>query len=255
LKYAVALSREVIAGFPVHSSGRALPTNQEARPLTRTRFTALVVALSLAASTMGVALSSEAASAATTPGLLGGMNVAGYCLGLGYEGTPSLGQATLLTGSITGTNAAYGNWACVAGSGATTTIAVGGAAPSFSNLCAVQFPGVASYPAPTDANNAYTWNCYLLPPASGPGVGAEVQAATTAVLQNALVQNEIVQLQALVSSHKSLQAIATGLQFLGSRPVQELIDDVLAAYGLPNQGPAVTALLAGAITRAVLNLP
>jgi hypothetical protein len=180
------------------------------------------------------------------------MDVAGYCSSLGYEGTVALGQATLLTGSITGPNAAYGNWACVAGSGATTTIAVGGSAPSFSNLCAVQYPGAASYGAPTDANDAYSWNCYLLPSTSGTGVRAETQAATTAVLQNALVRNEIGQLQALVSSKKPVQAIVNGLQFLGSKPLQELVGDVLAAYGLPNQGPAVTAALAAAMTQAVL---
>jgi hypothetical protein len=122
-------------------------------------------------------------------------------------------------------------------------------------FCAVQYPGAASYGAPTDANDAYSWNCYLLPPASGTGTRAELQAATTAVLQNALVQNEIGQLQSLVSSRQPLRAIVNGLQFLGSKPVQELIGDVLAAYGLPNQGPAVTAALGGAITKAVLNLP
>ncbi|MCU1455660.1 MAG: hypothetical protein JWN46_3806 [Acidimicrobiales bacterium] len=218
----------------------------------RRRSIAFAVALSLAASVGGV-VAAAGPAAADTPALLGGMSVADYCFNLGYQGTTAVGPATQVTGTITGPNAAYDNWACVANSGATTLIKVGGPAPSFTNLCAVQYPGVASYPAPTNADDAYTWNCYLLPPASGPGVRAQVQAATTAVFQNSLVQDEIAQLKSLVAARKVGLAIVTGVRFLGSRPLQELIGDVLAAYRLPNQAPAVTAGLAAAIVWAVLS--
>ena len=215
------------------------------------RWTAFIVAISIATAALGVA--GGPASASVTPGQLGGMDVAGYCLGLGYTGTPVLGQATLLLGSTTGPNGAYGNWACVAGSGATTPVAVGGTTPSFADLCAVQYLGVASYPLPTDANDAYTWNCYLLPPATGSGLAAQVRAATDALLQTALVQDEISQLRALVAARKLLPAVQAGVTFLRSHAVQEAIADVLAGYKLPNQSAAVTTLLAAAMTRAVLS--
>jgi hypothetical protein len=217
----------------------------------RRRGAAIALVLALGSSGIGVVLSSTAAGA-TTPGLLGGMDVAGYCYGLGFVGTTSVGPATLLTGSITGPNAAYGNWACVAGSGSTTTIGVGGSPPSFTNLCAVQYPGVASYAAPTDANNAYTWNCYILPPAAGPGLRAQDQAATSAVFGNDLIQNEIPVLKALVAQRKPLQALIAEAQFVRSAPVQELIADVLAAYQLSNQQGLVSLNLGFAIAQAVL---
>jgi len=102
---------------------------------------------------------------------LGGLNIAGYCETLGYDGTGS-GSTTLLRGAVEGPEYAYENWACVRADGTTVPIAVSGAAPSMNDACAVEFPGgAASYAYPEDPNSAYTWNCYTLLP-----VGEEKEA-------------------------------------------------------------------------------
>lgn len=117
-------------------------------------------------------------------GRLGGLNINGYCEGLGYHGNGS-GPSILLRGGVTGPNYAYENWACVAGSGATALIAFEGPAPSMDNACAVAFPSIPSHSHADDPNSAYSWNCYEgAPPVKSKGGGggsgpiAKTSAAT-----------------------------------------------------------------------------
>src|SRR5207237_10789418 len=102
--------------------------------------------------TLGAALAGTAMAlpASATPGQLGGLNLAGYCQGLGDHGTTAIGPATLARGAITGPNFAYDNWACVTDSGVLVPITATGPAPSMTNACLAQYPGVASYTYPTD---------------------------------------------------------------------------------------------------------
>ncbi len=86
---------------------------------------------------------------------LGGLDMTGYCQGLGYHAPP-----TLLLGSTVGPNFAFDNWACVADDTTPVPVATSGPAPSMSDACATQYPGVTTYAHPTDPNDAYSWNCY-----------------------------------------------------------------------------------------------
>jgi IPT/TIG domain len=103
------------------------------------------------------------------PKLLGGMNVAGYCESLGDHGDGG-GSVTYLRGEVEGLEGseyAYKNWACIEGNGTPVEITPTGPAPSMENLCAVQYPGAASYADPSDPDNAFTWACYESPPPEG----------------------------------------------------------------------------------------
>lgn len=94
-------------------------------------------------------------------GRLGGLNIAGYCEGLGDKGSGK-GATTLLRGEgeIEGTDYAYENWACVNGNGTVIPIATKGAAPSMDNACEAAFPSVPSHARADDPNNAFSWTCY-----------------------------------------------------------------------------------------------
>jgi 6-phosphogluconolactonase (cycloisomerase 2 family) len=122
-------------------------------------------------------------------GLLGGLNTIDYCHGLGYDGTGS-GNVTLLKGGVEGPNFAYENWACVADNGATAPIASKGPAPSEDNMCAVEYPDVASHAYASEPNSAFSWACYEGAPSEenkgggggggggGSGSGPTAKAAT-----------------------------------------------------------------------------
>jgi hypothetical protein len=124
-------------------------------------------------------------------GLLGGLNTIDYCHGLGYDGTGS-GNVTLLKGGVEGPNFAYENWACVADNGATAPIASKGPAPSEDNMCAVEYPDVASHAYASEPNSAFSWACYEGAPSEenkgggggggggGSGSGPTAKAATLA---------------------------------------------------------------------------
>lgn len=189
-----------------------------------------------------------AAPASATPGQVGGLSLIDYCQSLGYADTG------LARAAITGPNFAYNNWQCVSVGGSVTPVAATGPAPSMSDACRVQYPGVATFALADDPNNAYTWNCYLLPPSSGTSVAAQDRAAVTALMSTDAVQAEITQLKALVAARKPLQALQQGIQFLASQQTQELIGDVLGGYGLPHEKVPVSVLLGAAITRATLGL-
>lgn len=204
------------------------------------------IALSIAAATISTGVAVAAPASATTPGQLGGLSIAGYCAGLGYA------NDGLARNAITGPNFAYNNWDCVALGGAVTPIAATGPAPSMTDACRVQYPGVATFALADDPDNAFTWNCYLLPPSSGTSTAAEDRSAVTAIISTDAVQAEITQLRALVAARKPLQALSQGLQFLSSRSTQELVADVLSGYGLPGQQIPVSALVGIALVQAVL---
>src|SRR5207302_10945562 len=123
--------------------------------------------------------------------------LAGYCQGLGDNGTTAIGPATLARGAITGPNFAYGNWACVTDGGVLVPITATGSAPSMTNACLTQYPGVASYTYPTDPNDAFTWNCYLLPPAAGTTPAQQEAAALSALTSNDAIRAEIALLQTM----------------------------------------------------------
>jgi len=93
-------------------------------------------------------------------GRLGGLNIAGYCEGLGYLGDGSGATVLLREGHLEGPEYAYENWACVNSSGAAVPIAAHGSAPSMDNACAVAFPSVPSHAHADNPDNAFSWNCY-----------------------------------------------------------------------------------------------
>jgi hypothetical protein len=194
-----------------------------------------------------------ASSALATPGLLGGLNMAGYCEGLGYNGTTTLGPVTLSKEAVEGPNFAYNNWACVKESGEIVPVATTGSAPSMTDACHVEYPAIASYAAPTDPNSAFSWNCYSLPPAAGPGIGQQDRAAASALLSTDQVQAEIAALKEMIAAHHLGPALFAGAAFLRSQSTQELIADVLGGYQLPKQQGAVTVLLGLDMIRAVFS--
>ena len=129
-------------------------------------------------------------------GLLGGLNTTGYCHGLGYDGTGS-GNVTLLKGGVEGPNFAYENWACVADNGDTVPIASKGPAPSEDNMCAVEYPGVASHAYTDEPNSAFSWACYEgAPPeenkGGGGGGGEPTVKAASLVFPDVLVRPLVV---------------------------------------------------------------
>ncbi len=92
-------------------------------------------------------------------GRLGGLDIAGYCEGLGYHGDGG-GATVLLRGAVEGVDYAYENWACVKDNGTALPIAVEGPAPSMNNACAVAFPSSPSHADPDNIDNAFSWSCY-----------------------------------------------------------------------------------------------
>ena len=211
----------------------------------------LAIIVGLTACIVGLVAGTMSASA--TPGVLGGMSIADYCAALGYHGGDGINNTALVKGDITGPDFAYGNWACVDMGGNNVPIATTGPAPSMTDVCHSQYLGVASYALPSDPNDAYTWNCYLLPPSAGPRVGQETQAAVGALMSTDAIQAEIAQLQA-IGPHP-LQVELQIVRFLSQRTSQQLVSDVLGGYGLPHQQFLVSAELDAAMLRVVLHQP
>jgi hypothetical protein len=191
--------------------------------------------------------------AAATPVDLGGLDLARYCQSLGHHGTTAIGPVIWLRGSVIGPNFAYNNPTCVQHNGNNVPISASGPAPSMLDACRVQYPGVATYAAPTQPDDAYTWKCFPLPPAAGPTVEDKDNAAVTALLQTDTVQAKITELQQLVDQHKIGQAVAKERRFLSALPTQELISNVLGGYQIPDQRPVVTELLGVEMTKAALH--
>ena len=85
---------------------------------------------------------------------LGGLDMAGYCASLGYEGV------TLARGSnVGGPGFAFDNWACVA-SETNTPVTAHGPAPSMDDACASQYSGVTPYAHANNPDDAFSWNCF-----------------------------------------------------------------------------------------------
>jgi hypothetical protein len=203
-----------------------------------------------ACAVLGMALPASA-----TPDDLGGLDLARYCQSLGHHGTTATGPVILLRGSVTGPNYAYNNSTCAKHNGANVPISASGPAPSMLDACRVQYPGVATYAAPSHPDDAYAWKCFPLPPVAGHTVADKDNAAVTALLQTDTVQAEITDLQQLVDQHKIGQAVAKERRFLSALPTQELISNVLGGYQIPNQRPVVTELLGVEMTKAALHHP
>jgi DNA-binding beta-propeller fold protein YncE len=89
-----------------------------------------------------------------------GLDLAGYCVGLGDNGV------VLERDSVSGPGYAYENWACEAPGGAETLIANAGPAPSMANACEAANPGVTSFAYPSEVDNAYTWGCSEIEPST-----------------------------------------------------------------------------------------
>jgi DNA-binding beta-propeller fold protein YncE len=106
-------------------------------------------------------------------GRLGGLNIAGYCEGLGYLGDGSGATALLREGHVEGPEYAYENWACVNSSGVAVPIAAHGSAPSMDNACAVAFPNLPSHAQADNPDNAFSWTCYEGAPAEEAKGGSE----------------------------------------------------------------------------------
>jgi hypothetical protein len=193
--------------------------------------------------------------ASATPDDLGGLDLARYCQSLGHHGTTATGPVILLRGSVTGPNYAYNNPTCAKHNGANVPISASGPAPSMLDACRVQYPGVATYAAPSHPDDAYAWKCFPLPPVAGHTAADKDNAAVTALLQTDTVQAEITELQQLVDQHKIGQAVAKERRFLSALPTQELISNVLGGYQIPNQRPVVTELLGVEMTKAALHHP
>jgi hypothetical protein len=121
-------------------------------------------------------------------GRVGGLNLNGYCEGIGDSGRDSKGggPAVLIKEAVEGPEYAYNNWGCVQVDGTVVPVAVEGPAPSMDNACVVAFPGVADHGAPENPNNAFTWNCYegAPPPEEnkGTGGGGEPTAKTASLV-------------------------------------------------------------------------
>ena len=107
-------------------------------------------------------------------GRLGGLNIAGYCEGLGYVGNGSGATTLLREGHVEGPEYAYENWACVNSGGAAVPIAAHGPAPSMDDACAVAFPATPVHAHAENPNNAFSWNCYEGAPAEETKGGGEV---------------------------------------------------------------------------------
>jgi hypothetical protein len=90
--------------------------------------------------------SSGSESVASTAGLLGGLDLDGYCRSIGYE-------KAMLKKPQVGLNAAFGNWHCQ-GEGEDVHPV------SLVPACQWQYGAIAVRAHPADKNDAYTWLCY-----------------------------------------------------------------------------------------------
>ena len=106
----------------------------------------------------------------------GGLFLAGYCEGLGDDGTGA-GATALMKGGVEGEEFAYNNWACVENNGTDVPITNAGAPPSMANACEVQYPAASSHGYPSDPNNAFSWSCHLT---ASPELERERTKASTA---------------------------------------------------------------------------
>jgi hypothetical protein len=81
--------------------------------------------------------------------LLGGLDLDGYCLSIGFAGVT-------LTRPDSGPNAAFNNWRCKTADGATHPF-------SMEQACKWQYSANAVQAHPTDPDNAFSWLCYATP--------------------------------------------------------------------------------------------
>jgi DNA-binding beta-propeller fold protein YncE len=114
-----------------------------------------------------VTVTNAAGSSAITPadvyayGRLGGLNLSGYCQGLGYGNGAE----------VSGTGPQALDWVCVGSRGEKASISPAGSPPSMNNACAAQYPGVESHAVSENVENANSWNCYEGAPAPEGGGG------------------------------------------------------------------------------------
>jgi hypothetical protein len=206
-----------------------------------------------------------ATAAAATPGQLGGLDLASYCQNHGDDGTTATGPVVLMLGGVTGTNYAYNNWACVTNAGTNVPFTIGGGFPSFVDACTSTYTGVASYPYPSDPDNAYTWNCYSQQPSSGPGHNAQVADVVSTLVSTDPIQAEIAVLQPEASQTEQVCKTVHNKQhcktenmakvdlraFMAQKSTRELITDVVEGYHLQGGVPPVTIGLHKAILTAI----
>jgi len=116
---------------------------------------------------VNVTVTNAAGSSAITPadvyvyGRLGGLNLSGYCQGLGYGSGAE----------VSGTGPEALDWVCVGSQGEKASISPAGSPPSMNNACAVQYPGMESHAVAENVENANSWNCYEGAPAPEGGGG------------------------------------------------------------------------------------
>lgn len=213
---------------------------------------------------IGLALPAASASA-STPGLLGGLNLASYCQKHGDDGTPATGPVVLMLGGITGPNFAYNNWACVQNNGTYVPFTIGGGFPSFVNTCTSAYKGIASYPYPSDPDNAYTWNCYSQQPSAGPSRADQIKDVVSTLISTDPIQAEIAVLQPEVGQTvqvcktinnkqhcKTVNKARADLDaFMVLLSTRELITDVVDGYHLSGGVPPVTHDLKAAILTTI----
>jgi len=95
----------------------------------------------------GFSLAAPSIASANAPTELGGINVDGYCVSLGFA------SVTLIKGGVVGPNFAYDNWFCVDSSGGTHPV-------SMERACKAQYTGNAVVALASDPNSAFSWDCY-----------------------------------------------------------------------------------------------
>ena len=123
---------------------------------------------------------------------LGGLDMAGYCQSLGYNGYGDTPPVILALGSNTGPNFAFNNWECVGSSGESETtapVASTGPAPSMDDACASQYSDTTPYAHPSDPNDAYSWNCYPISLVTSKSGSPSTATAGNDVQYNLTVQN------------------------------------------------------------------
>jgi DNA-binding beta-propeller fold protein YncE len=101
-----------------------------------------------------------------SPSPQSGLVLQAYCQGLGYHNVSRIRE------EVGGPGFAYENWACVESNGTEVPIANAGPAPSMSNACEMENPGVTVYGYANEPNSAFSWGCYkVVPPEAGKGGG------------------------------------------------------------------------------------
>ena len=98
---------------------------------------------------------------------LGGLDTAGYCEQLGFNGKRSGGPAKLAAGAISGPGYAFENWACEQAGGSLTLIGSGGPAPSEDGMSPRSSRG-CSFAYAEEVDSAYSWYCFEPQPAGEP---------------------------------------------------------------------------------------